>query len=110
MKRYIASWILLAAFLPMVVLSSLHIHETTQTTDTECAACVHHHCGGHMTQYDGQMHQCVLCQFLTLSMLAAATVVVLFINKYGEQAFASFICRYTPRVYGVVSLRAPPFV
>ena len=49
-KRHIASWVLLAVFLPMLLLSSFHIHETGETVKTECTDCVHHNCHGHLTQ------------------------------------------------------------
>ena len=75
-KRHIASWLLLAVFVPMLLLSSVHIHETGETIETECADCVHHSCHGHMTAAATWAHDCVLCQFLTLTMLTAAIMVV----------------------------------
>ena len=40
-RRQLSACILLAVFLPMLIFSSLHIHEIPQTTDTECSDCVH---------------------------------------------------------------------
>ena len=70
-RRHIASWMLLAVFVPMLLLSSVHVHETGETIETECADCVHHNCHGHLTAMATWAHDCVLCQFLTFSMLAA---------------------------------------
>ena len=71
-----AAWMLLAVFVPILLLSSIHIHETGNTITTECNDCVHHSCHGHMTATATWVHDCVLCQFLTLSMLTAAVVAV----------------------------------
>ena len=88
-RRQISACDLLAVFLPMLIFSSLHIHEIPQTTDTECSDCVHHNCHGHLTAMATWAHDCVLCQFLTLSMLAAVlmavTVYVHVCKKYHVQ-------------------------
>ena len=48
-KRHMAAWMLLAVFVPILLLSSIHIHETGETTTTECNDCVHHSCHGHLS-------------------------------------------------------------
>ena len=75
LRRHIASWLLLAVFVPMLVLSSVHIHDEVETITTECADCVHHNCHGHIAAMTTWAHDCVLCQFLTLTMLTAAIMV-----------------------------------
>lgn len=62
----------------MLLLSSLHIHEQSQTDTDRCTECVEHHCGGHFTQLTVHQHDCVLCQFVSLPFLWAATVAVVF--------------------------------
>jgi hypothetical protein len=107
-RRHIASWLLLAVFVPMLVLSSIHIHETGETITTECADCVHHSCHGHIAATATWAHDCVLCQFLTLTMLTASAVGVVFILNRGVQLYAQNRCRLASVACGVVSLRGPP--
>jgi hypothetical protein len=108
MRRQIFAWLLLAVFLPMQVLLSLHIHETPQTVDIACNDCVHHNCHGHLTTPASWVHDCVLCQFLTLPMLVAATVVVAVVLNRGVRLSAPHHCRLATVACGGVSLRGPP--
>lgn len=107
-KRHIASWVLLAVYLPMLIFSSLHIHETSQEGATECAECVRHQCHGHLSQLSGGIHQCVLCQILTLTYVATATGALLFYqakHKVGYALHRQTLCQTS---LGFISLRAPP--
>lgn len=67
-----AARILLAVFLPMLLLSSAHLHlQETAAPTTECYACEHHlHHDGHISTAQ-HLQKCVLCQFLTLPFLTA---------------------------------------
>ena len=109
-KRHIASWLLLAVFLPMLMLSSLHFHEVSQTIETECSDCVHHSCHGHMTATASWSHDCVLCQFLTLLMLAAimmaVTIYVHVCKKYSAQS----LCDCHTSCCGAIVTRGPPSI
>ena len=108
-KRQISSWLLLAVFVPMLLLSSLHIHGYVQTADDECAECVHHHCGGHIGQQTLSLDDCLLCQFLTLPMAVATCIVAvtLLINAYRLTFGQRHDCICT-HVLGVVVTRGPP--
>ena len=108
-RRHIASWVLLAVFLPMLILSSVHVHETTTSIDYECSGCVQHHCHGHLGEMTTSMHACVLCQFLTLSFVAAAVFAVVLYNKVNEIHFAQRRSNILLKACGVITLRAPPF-
>ena len=105
-KRDIASWSLLAVFLSMLLLSSFHIHEINENyVHSECA---HHHCSGHLTQPTAQIHQCLLCQFLTLSMLVGTLLVIIpfrLVFTNSQQFFFSL----SINAVGEKSTRAPPF-
>ena len=99
---------LLAIYLPMLLISSLHIHETSQEGVTECAECVKHQCHGHLSQLSDGMHQCVLCQVLTLTYVASATGVLLCYQPKRKVTYAlqrQTLCLTKP---GFISLRAPP--
>lgn len=109
-KRHIASWVLLAVYLPMLFVSLLHIHETPQDSGTTCTECVQHQCHGHLSQLSNGMHQCVLCQFLTLSYVATAVgaIVCYLFPRNIFYAVRSLAIHLT--ACGIISLRAPPAV
>lgn len=108
-KRHIAPWLLLAVFVSMLVLSSLHVHEdSTATAETECTDCVHHSCHGHLTQMATWTHDCVLCQFLTLTFVATAAVTLYIINKVGSKRIDVRRRNVCVAYSGIVGLRAPP--
>ena len=110
-KRKIASWLLLAVFVPMVVLSSFHNHLNVSTDDTECTECVQHQCQGHITQLTTPIHACVLCQFVSLSYVSAAAMVVadllLRAHKLSQDWSNATVYALSP---GVIITRGPPAV
>ena len=108
MKRHIASWMLLAVYVPMLVFSSLHIHESHASTDTECAECVAHQCHGHIAQTDVSPDDCVLCQFLSLTFTAAATAVVAFIFNVSRITVVPLSCAVCGTRWGNIVTRGPP--
>ncbi len=107
-RRHIASWLLLAVFVPVVVLSSLHIHKPAAGQPEACVECVHHHCGGHIGVSTVAVHACVLCQFLTLPMLVAAECRVLPFVPRCKRICMAWHRGTTAAGSGVVGLRAPP--
>lgn len=62
--RHIASIILLAAYLPMVALSSLHVHHDTIDPEDQCG-----HCAGHFETQHHHQSDCLYCTFLSQSYL-----------------------------------------
>lgn len=107
-KRHIASWLLLAVFVPMVIISSLHIHEE-QATEAECADCVQHQCHGHLVQQTVGAHECVLCQFLTLPMIAVAVATLLIFNNVCKTQRPAMLCQFSVAHNGMTGLRSPPY-
>ena len=107
-RRQISACVLLAVFLPMLIFSSLHIHEIPQTTDTECSDCVHHNCHGHLTAMATWAHDCVLCQFLTLSMLAAVMMAVAVYIHVCKKYHAQPLCGPHAVCCGTIVTRGPP--
>lgn len=109
-KRKFASWVLLSVFLPMLFLASTHVH-TFDAGDGDSVACDHHACGGHLGRTGESMHDCVLCQFLTLPFLAVAVAAVILVNHDVSQTLLSQIRNgFSAEICGIVGLRAPPFV
>ena len=107
-KRHIASWVLLAVYLPMLIISSLHIHDTSMEGATECTECVKHQCHGHLIQLMDGMHQCVLCQILTLTYVASATGPLVLSQSRRKVARAIYRQAHSTTDAAFVSLRAPP--
>lgn len=73
-KRKLSVWVLLSVFVPMLVLSSLHIHqEAVHDVEECCAECVNHipH-SGHISLQTVHTCNCVLCQFVSLPFVVAA--------------------------------------
>ena len=92
----------------MVILSSVHIHNTTESIAYECSGCVQHHCHGHIAELTASMHACVLCQFLTMSFVTAAVVAVVLFNKVDTIRFAQRQSDILLSACGTIALRAPP--
>ena len=108
-KRYYSSWVLLAVFLPMLVLSSLHVHPARHAEADPCDECLHHlpH-SGHIGTLSTCSFDCVLCQFLTLPFLIAEAVVLgakLFVHIAPHHIEKQSV---VSRERGFVFLRAPP--
>ena len=107
-KRHIASWLLLAVFVPMMLISSLHIHQTIENGETACIECVHHQCSGHLTQMSTTIHQCVLCQFLTITFVAVGAVSLLYFKEVVSVRKDAQRRHVSVAHSGIVGLRAPP--
>ncbi|MBR7124996.1 MAG: hypothetical protein IKC86_00100 [Prevotella sp.] len=107
-KRYFASWMMLAVFVPMLLLSSLHVH-TAQSDDAgQCAECVRHQCHGHLTLSKVTAGDCVLCQFLMLTLVAAATIAFVCCQLHTRFSGTSRCPAALTAQRGFVGLRAPP--
>lgn len=75
---------------------------------TECKDCVHHSCHGHLTQMATWTHDCLLCQFLTLTFVATAAVTLFIINKVISSRIDALRRDVNVAYSGIVGLRAPP--
>ena len=109
-KRHIAAWLLLAVYVSMLILSSMHVHGNVATGELACDECVQHQCHGHLMQFSGDFHQCVLCQILTLSYVAAASGLFLLSLPRCKVLYAIFgqsVCLGNGRT---LRLRGPPSV
>ena len=103
MLRHFAPYVLLAAYLPIAAMSSLHVHHDTVDHLDDCGRCDGHYDEPHHHQSD-----CQYCTFLSLSYLAQgddSTEIVfpadrLLVDRWQD---AGVQCHY-----GVARLRAPP--
>lgn len=62
-KAYWSAWMLLSVFIPMVILSSLHVHSTLPGDGEPCHECIEHTVhNGHITAVKATV-DCPLCAF-----------------------------------------------
>lgn len=108
MKRQIAAFVMLAVFLPILLLSSIHVHESAESAEVTCVDCLHNHCGGHLTQTTVHMDDCVLCQFLTLTMLTAVAVAVTLLIHVYKKCYAQLLYGHDAACCGAIVTRGPP--
>jgi hypothetical protein len=101
--RHIAPIVLLATYLPMVILSSIHVHHDTIDAQDDCL-----HCAGHFDTAHHHDNDCLFCNFFSQSYLVedgGQTVTIL--------PAAERISLPTPTMVpqfrlGGAQLRAPP--
>lgn len=101
--RHLAPFLLLASYLPMVVLSSTHVHHETIDAHDDCLQCV-----GHIGEVHHHDHDCLFCVFLGQSYLPQDKV-----QQVVQFSAAECFCMRNPQMakqlhHGVAQLRAPP--
>lgn len=103
MLRHIASIVLLAIYLPMVMLSSLHVHHGTIDTDDQCRKCT-----GHIETLHHHHSDCLYCHFLNLDYHSEADGQLAVPPSTSKKSTAETAVRTDLFHDGVVLLRAPP--
>ncbi len=110
-KRIVSAWLLLSVFISMMAVSSLHRHLPVPNATADCIECAHHvHHSGHFTIGADHVHECLLCQLLSLPYLPSTGITVtLFISLAIVVTFCgtSLICQ---QACSAKSPRAPPFI
>ena len=109
LKRQIAARLLLVVFLPLLVLLSLHRHETQEATHSYCEACVQH--VSHVEQMavaDFSIHECILCQFISANFLVGLDIVILSMVSGSMATLPNAVPGLPLVVKGVRQSRAPP--
>lgn len=101
--RHIAPIVLLATYLPMAVLSSLHIHHETSESSDHCRQCVGHFESQHHHQSD-----CQYCNFLSLTCLVQNSERPAVSLPETETIVTLAISPVVQLCHGVARLRAPP--
>lgn len=109
--RHIASIVLLAAYLPMVVLSSLHIHHETIDNVENCADCANHVAHpGHIDTMHHHQSDCQYCLFLSLNYDVQAAEQSMAPYPMLEVVAPMSSSPMLPIHHGVPHSHAPPFV
>ena len=107
-RRIWMSRILLAVFVPMLLLSVLHIHTEGFADDSGCVECMHHVRHSHLSTTDFCSLQCVLCQFQTLPFIVAGLTIICIPLVAQGPITSSVRHGVIARSAEVISLRAPP--
>ncbi len=101
--RHIVSIVLLAIYLPMIVLSSLHVHHDTIDAHDDCQQCV-----GHVEEAHHHDHDCLYCTFLSLNYLVQDNRQIVPIIPTAEYISTPTLVVVPQFRHGVSQLRAPP--
>ena len=110
LKRKISAWMLLAVYLPLLILSSIHLHTAYEWELDECYQCASHlpH-SGHITSQGATHHVCLLCQFLSLPGLIEQSVMLSVCLLAVGYLFVSQDASIVSTLLDAIRSRAPPF-
>ncbi|MBP5528302.1 MAG: hypothetical protein J6X79_07635 [Bacteroidales bacterium] len=103
--RRIASWMLLAAYLPLVLLSSVHIHHETVDLHDNCLQCA-----GHFEVQHNHQCDCQYCHLLSQSYLGQDTEPLVVHIPVADSRPTEIVEKAEVFRHGVCLLRAPPIV
>ncbi len=109
LKRQLYAWLLLAVFVPTMVAAMLHVHDDIIGAQTECSACVNHQAhAGHLTAGSGHLHDCVLCQLMTMTFIIATTTLLHRLTSAPRLLLSALESTLPRAFYGEYDSRAPP--
>lgn len=107
-KRTWAARLLLLVFLPILVFSSLHVHEYA-VGQGDCYECTNHlHHSGHVSLQTASFHDCVLCQFVTLSYIIGVALVLVVAATIHAVSYSTLSVQCLSALYFSQTPRAPP--
>ena len=107
-KRIASAWLLLSVFVSMMMLTALHSHQPAASV-VDCVECDHHvQHHSHLTADAGHMHDCVLCQFLSLPYIPATAIAVVLFAVVTHIAPQHRFCFIVSNGGNAQSSRAPP--
>ena len=101
--RHIAPFVLLTSYLPMAVLSSLHVHHDTIDVHDDCLQCT-----GHIEEAHHHNHDCLYCDFLGQNYLVQDEGQPAAILPAAERISVPTQSVVKQPNHGVTQLRAPP--
>lgn len=101
--------VLLAVFLPMVIISSIHVHHVDSVDNDLCVKCVRHvphatHFSAHIVKFE----HCLFCHFMSLVFMAAAIAGIALYKIFVPLITASVRENAPQPVLAGTSPRGPP--
>lgn len=110
MKRLLSAWLLLSVFVPMMVMTALHSHESSASV-VACADCDHHVAhSGHFNIMGNHDCDCVLCQFTSVVFLGSVAVGIAILTAVIRQSNALPLFAPIDCAKRLPGLRAPPTI
>lgn len=110
-KRSVSAWLLLTVFLPMLIVSSVHIHREGHEREVECQQCCHHKVhSSHIAKAHVVMHDCFLCQILHLTFLTSPSTITLCPARHTAAMAPTLRQNILDRPMTIHAPRAPPVV
>ena len=107
--RHIAPYILIAAYMPLLVALTFHTHSESHATVNECAECAHHiHHRAHMDEAVALAHNCVYCQLTTSSYYSSEPIALTFQSSVIAAVDNSLSDDYVSTLSLSTGSRAPP--
>lgn len=109
-KRTLSAWTLLSIFVSMMMLSGLHRHHIDADVAADCVECAHHVHHGHLSAASEHPDECLLCQFISFTYIAATAILLVL---PALTTATTLLCQSVLRslfVSGNKSSRAPPYV
>jgi len=108
-KAYISAWVLLSVFVPMVLLSSLHVHPELLQHSKPCHECLEHTVhNGHITAVDATI-DCPLCAFQSNVYQGEEETTPQYSQPVIRLVMDCAVPSTTIGVTGIKQTRAPPF-
>lgn len=102
-----ATWVLLVAYLPVLLTSALHTHE--RPTAPLCNQCAHHEAHPiHFAEAQVNLQDCLLCHLMTFSYFGVAMVAAATVPLPVSRLASSFCRRVVLCPRRTAALRAPP--
>lgn len=108
-KSYWSAWVLLSVFIPMVLLSSLHVHPELFTGDIPCHECIDHTVhNGHITTVKATV-DCPLCAFQSSVYDGGKETTLHIYRQVSHVVIECAVPTVTIGIHGITPGRAPPF-
>lgn len=108
MKRRLTAWLLLSVFVPMMVMTVLHSHESSASV-VACADCDHHVAHpGHFNIMGDHDCDCVLCQFTSIVFIGSAVVGIAILMAAARRQGGRILSAPIKGMERLPNLRAPP--
>ena len=108
-KSYWSAWVLLSVFIPMVLLSSLHVHPELLTDNAPCHECIDHTVhNGHIAAVKASV-DCPLCAFQSSIYEGEQETTLHIYRQVTHLAVEYMVASVTVGIHGTTPSRAPPF-
>ena len=107
-KRRRSAWILLAVFLPVLLLSITHTHGAIDSQAAECQQCLQHVHHTHFGATDHCIDNCVLCQMISMAFVPAAALVLTVLSTFLSKNESAATVSPCAGIHLLYSGRSPP--